>query len=326
MKKQTYILEEALELESGKTLDQVEICYHTKGTLNKERSNVIWVFHALTANSNPYEWWPEMFNKNFPFPIQDHFIICANILGSCYGTTGPSNTEFPFFTIRDMISCHQALADHLSIRQIKLGIAGSMGGYQLLEWSISQRNLFENICLLATSPKESTWGIAIHEAHRQALLNDPTFVDNSNGSNGLKTARGFGMILYRSYESYQKLQSESNEETVTDFKAASYIRYQSEKFEKRFSPFSYYHLLNAMDSHNVGRNKDSISEALALIKAKTLVIGISSDQLCPVEEQKELAQHIPNAQFKEIDSIYGHEGFLVEVGKVQELILEYFSS
>lgn len=321
MKKEIYILPNALSLESGNQLDNVQVCYHTKGRLNESKDNVIWVFHALTANSNFDEWWPGMFDDDFPFTVEDHFIICANILGSCYGTTGPEQRDFPFITIRDMVQCHESLKEHLGISQIKLGIAGSMGGYQLLEWAISSPSLFKNICLLATSPKESTWGISIHEAHRQALLNDPTFVDGSSGKNGLKTARGFGMILYRSYESYEKLQGESDSEKIKDFKTASYIQYQSEKFEKRFSPFAYYHLLNAMDSHNVGRNRDSIEEALSRITAKTIVIGISSDQLCPVSEQKALAEMIPNAKYVQIDSIYGHDGFLVEFEAIKQVIL-----
>lgn len=320
MKKETYILSNALILESGESIQNVEICFHSKGVLNKEKDNVIWVFHALTANSNPDEWWPGMFDKEFPYRINDHFIICANILGSCYGTSGPESKEYPFFTIRDMVSCHKLLAEHLGIKSIKLGIAGSMGGYQLLEWSILHPSFFENICLLATSPKESTWGISIHEAHRQALLNDPTFNDGTSGKNGLRTARGFGMILYRSYESYDKLQGENDIEKQNDFKTASYIRYQSEKFEKRFSPFAYYHLLNAMDSHNVGRNRGSIKEALSRITAKTKVIGISSDQLCPVSEQQSLAELISNADYIEIDSIYGHDGFLVEVEAIKRVL------
>lgn len=320
MEKETYILQNALKLESGKSINDIQICYHTKGTLNKSKDNVIWVFHALTANSNPDEWWPGMFDNEFLYDIENHFIICANVLGSCYGTTGPNAVDFPFISIRDMVSCHIELADHLGITSIELGIAGSMGGYQLLEWSISNPNLFKNICLLATSPKESTWGISIHEAHRQALLNDPTFIDGSSGKNGLKTARGFGMILYRSYESYDTLQGENDINKVSDFKTASYIRYQSEKFENRFSPFAYYHLLNAMDSHNVGRKRHSIKDALASITAKTLVIGISSDQLCPVSEQKALAEMIPNAKYVEIDSIYGHDGFLVEFKKIKAIL------
>ena len=326
MKKKHCILEETLLIESGIKMNQVEVCYHKKGVLNEEKSNVIWVFHALTAKSNPDEWWPEMFNNQIPFDIESHFIICANILGSCYGTTGPTGTHLPFFTIRDIVSCHKALAKHLSINIIKLGISGSMGGYQLLEWSINQPSLFENICLLATSAKESNWGISIHEAHRQALRNDQTFINGTSGSNGLKTARGFGMILYRSYESYQKLQAESDVNKTNDFKAASYIRYQSEKFEQRFSHFSYCHLLNAMDSHNVAREKHSISNTLGVISANALVIGISSDQLCPIQEQQDLAKYIPKAHFEEIDSIYGHDGFLVEVEKTQTLILDYFFS
>ncbi len=334
---QKYIHNQPFPLESGVLLPRVEIAYHTYGELNASGNNVIWVCHALTANSDVADWWSGLFGDGKPFDPSKYFIVCANILGSCYGSSGPltENPEtgkpffssFPMVTIRDMVKAHQLLQAHLGVKQIALGMGGSMGGYQLMEWAIADQNLFENLCLLVTSAKASAWEIAIHEAQRLAIEADPTWEDETPnaGANGLKAARGIGMLTYRNYEAFKQTQ-EDEEEKLEGFKAASYIRYQGEKLVKRFNAQSYYLLTKSMDSHNLGRGRSSVEEALGMIQANTLVIGVDSDILCPITEQEFIATHIPNSRLEVISSPFGHDGFLVETATVSRLLANFLSS
>lgn len=331
---QKYIHNQPFPLENGAILPTVEIAYHTYGELNVTGDNVIWVCHALTANSDVADWWSGLFGEEKPFDPAKYFIVCANILGSCYGSSGPltenPETEKPFFgsfpmvTIRDMVNAHRLLQQHLGVKKIALGMGGSMGGYQLMEWAIADQNLFENLCLLVTSAKASAWEIAIHEAQRLAIEADPTWKDETPnaGANGLKAARGIGMLTYRNYHAFGHTQ-EDNEEKLEGFKATSYIRYQGEKLVKRFNAQSYVLLSKAMDSHNLGRGRTSVENALSQIKANALVIGVDSDILCPTTEQEFIATHIPNGQLQIISSPFGHDGFLVETATVSRLLTDF---
>lgn len=337
MKYQTYIYKEPFLLENGATLPSLEIGYHTYGTLNKEKNNVIWVCHALTANSDVFDWWPGLFGADSFYNPEDYFIVCANNLGSCYGTTGPlSHNEnvnaplfsyFPFITIRDMVNAHDLLRKHLGIEKIHTVMGGSQGGQQAMEWSIQQPDLFKNLILIATNAQHSPWGIAFNESQRLAVKADRTYFSNTaeGGQKGLAAARSIALLSYRNYNTYGNTQAEETIEKSDDFLAASYQRYQGEKLVKRFDAYAYVTLLKAMDSHNVGRGRDTIEKALSKIRASTLVIGISSDLLFPLSEQRYLANHIPNAFYSVIDSFYGHDGFLIEVEKLTTEIQSFYS-
>ena len=328
---QKYIHNQPLQLESGAVLPRVEIAYHTYGELNAAGDNVIWVCHALTANSDAADWWSGLFGDSKPLDPNKHFIVCANILGSCYGSSGaltenpetdkPYYASFPQITIRDMVKAHQLLQAHLGINQVQLGIGGSMGGYQLMEWAIADQSLFKNLCLLVTSAKASAWEIAIHEAQRLAIEADATWQSDSldAGRNGLKAARGIGMLTYRNYEAFKQTQKDE-EEKLDGFKASSYIQYQGEKLAKRFNAQSYHLLTKSMDSHNLGRRRNSVEEALGMIKVNTLIIGVDTDILCPITEQEFIAKHIPNSRLEIISSPFGHDGFLVETEKIAQLL------
>jgi len=309
---QTSKTDKSIILECGETLQNIEINYTTYGELNNAKDNVVWVFHALTANSDPSEWWPGIVGEEDTINPNDHFIVCANILGSCYGTTGPQNRKFPLITVRDMVSAHQLLKDHLKIDRISLGIGGSMGGQQLLEWAVQEPRLFKAIIPLATNAFHSPWGIAFNEAQRMAL-------DNIDSARGLETARAIAMLSYRHYDTYQKSQFDLDQRWDS-FSASSYQRYQGEKLRKRFSSESYYYLSKAMDSHNIGRHFGSAEAALSRIKSKALVIGVNSDILFPPHEQRFLAENIVGAEYAEIQSDYGHDGFLVEHKQIARLI------
>lgn len=308
----TLKVKQSITLECGQVLRGVEIAYTTLGTLSANKDNVAWVFHALTANGDPSEWWPEMVGPGKALDPQHQFIVCANMLGSCYGTTGPRNENFPLITIGDMVKLHQLLASHLTIGAIYLGIGGSMGGQQLLEWAVKEPSRFANIIPMATNAWHSPWGIAFNEAQRMALRNiDPAA--------GLEAARAIAMLSYRHYTTYDKTQKDVDQRW-DNFSASSYQRYQGEKLRKRFSAHSYYTLTKAMDSHNLGRHYGSAKAALRRIKSRALVIGLATDILFPVNEQQFIADHIPGAHLEILDSDYGHDGFLTEYEPITALI------
>lgn len=328
-------IKEGIVLESGQTLPELSITYHTYGTYNPDKK-VLWVCHALTANSDVSDWWNGLFGQNQYFDKEEYFVICANVLGSCYGTTGPLSEsldgsiyflDFPLITTRDMANVHESLRLALGIDQIDLLIGSSLGGQQAQEFAIVLKEKLKQLILIATNAFHSPFGIAFNEAQRLAIDADSSFRKNilNGGEKGLKAARSIGMLSYRSYEGYQKTQSETDRHKRDEFKASSYQNYQGEKLAKRFNAYSYWYLSKAMDSHNVGRNRISIVKALQEIKAETLVISISSDLLFPILEQQFLADTIPKASLEIIDSIFGHDGFLVET-ELLEMIIDKFLS
>lgn len=319
-----YHYKEPLVLENGAGLKELHIAYHTWGTINEKKDNVIWICHALTANSNAQEWWPNLIGEGLLFDTTNYFIVCDNILGSCYGTTGPSSINpdtaapyyhsFPSITIRDMVKAHEVLRQYLGIQKIHLLVGGSMGGYQAMEWCIMKPALIKNLFLITTSAKETAWGIGIHTAQRMAIELDSSWKESGakSGNEGLKIARAIGMLTYRSYESFVKTQTDEDSDKLDHFKASSYLVYQGNKLANRFSAYSYWVLTKAMDTHNIARGREELTSVLKAIRAKTFVIGITSDLLCPVQEQQAIAEYIPDAIFVAINSIYGHDGFLVE--------------
>ncbi|MES2893983.1 MAG: homoserine O-acetyltransferase [Bacteroidota bacterium] len=313
------------KLECGGTLSELTIAYTTYGTLNKDKNNVVWICHALTANSNAADWWDGVVGDDHVIDPAKYFIVCANIIGSCYGTTGPLSVNpitnqpyydlFPLVTIRDMVKAHILLREHLGIEKIFLLMGGSMGGYQALEWCVMENHLVDNLFILATSPTESAWGIATHTAQRLAIEADGTWLQHvpNAGEKGLKAARAIGMLTYRNYGIMVKQQSDPDPEKTDQFKASAYISYQGEKLTKRFNAYSYWQLTKSMDSHHLARGRGGkLEPVLQNIRQKTLIIGISSDILCPLVEQQFLSWHLPSATLLEIDSAYGHDGFMVE--------------
>lgn len=327
--------QDQFQLENGESLPELEVAYNTLGHLNAEGSNVIWICHALTANAHPEEWWPGIFDKETGIDLDKYFVVCANILGSSYGSTGPKSInpdtktsyglDFPKFSIRDITKSLDLLREDLGISKIQYLMGGSMGGMQAMEWAIQKPDKIKNLILLATSAKHSSWGIAFNETQRMAIESDSTFFENKKGSGtkGLEAARAIALLSYRNYNTYKVTQIDK-ENATDDFRASSYQNYQGQKLSKRFDAKSYWYLSKAMDSHDVGRNRESQEKALAQVKAKTLVIGIQSDLLFPVEEQKFLAKHTSNSALEIIDSIYGHDGFLIEVEKIKQLIKKHF--
>ncbi len=325
--------EVALEL-SG-SCGPVTLGYTTHGRLSPLKDNVIWICHALTANADPTEWWPEMVGHGKTFDPDEYFIICVNIPGSCYGSTGPLENkpgsqhpyfhDFPQLTNRDCVKMYDRLRAHLGIEKIHCLIGASLGGQQAMEWAIYAPDVFNKLILIATNAEHSAWGRAFNATQRHAIENDITWQLSypGAGEQGLKIAREIALISYRRYEIYAVTQSEETSEYKSEYKAASYQRYQGEKLAARFNAFSYHMLSHMMDMHNVGAGRKSKESALQSIKARTLVIGITSDVLFPVTEQEFLAAHIPQASLEIIDSIYGHDGFLTEAEKLNHVITRF---
>jgi homoserine O-acetyltransferase len=326
------------ELQSGRVLDGFHLSYCTFGSLTEKKDNVIWVFHALTANADVADWWKGLFGDGLLLNPEQDFIICVNMPGSCYGSISPLDVnaatsqmylhDFPLITIKDMVSMYDLLRIDLGITKIKLGIGGSMGGMQALQWASTHTKLFQNLILLATCAKQSPWAIAWNTSQRMAIESDSTWGNmpsEFSGMAGLKAARAMAMLSYRHYDAYKESQAETNMQKVNGFKAESYQYYQGEKLCLRYNAWSYYALTRSMDTHNIASADKSIQDILRNIQSKTLVIGIESDLLFPVEEQLLISRNIPNASLAIIDSKYGHDGFLIESEQILEKANSFFN-
>ncbi|WP_343560405.1 homoserine O-acetyltransferase [Sphingobacterium sp.] len=324
--------------ENGKELVDLQISYEVFGELNADRSNVIWVCHALTANANVLDWWPGLFGTNDLFNPNDYYIVCANVIGSAYGSSNPLSINpatgqpyylsFPEFTVKDLVNAHQLLAVHLDINQIEVLIGGSLGGQQALEWAASNTIAINQLIVVGTNAVHSAWGIAFNESQRLAITADRTFYANhpDGGKKGLKVARSIALLSYRNYITYKHTQQDEDDNKINNYKAASYQNYQGEKLVKRYNAYSYFYLTKAMDSHNLARGRKSLESALAGIHCPTLVLGVNTDILFPPDEQKFIAAHIPNASYQEIESSYGHDGFLIETKKLTTIIHNFLAN
>lgn len=325
---------ENFRLESGVVLPELDLAYQTFGTLNTQKDNVVWVCHALTANTNVLDWWSGLFGQNKLFDPRKYFIVCVNTPGSCYGSTGPDTPrknkrplldQFPRITTRDAARAFDEVRKNLKIDSVHLLVGASLGGQQALEWSVLQPNVFQHLTLIATNARHSAYGIAFNESQRLAIEADTTYGGGNikGGRKGLLAARSIALLSYRSYAIYQQTQSEEDDNRTEQLKAARYQKYQGEKLVRRFSPYAYMCLTKMMDSHNIERGRTIGADVFQTITAKTLVIGITSDQLFPVSEQKFLARSIPNSEFSAITSDYGHDGFLVETETLSVLLKDF---
>ena len=326
-------------LESGAVLPEVEIAYDTFGELNAERDNVIWVCHALTANSDVADWWPHTVEEGKFLDPGKYFIVCANFLGSHYGSTSPLSVnpatgkkwyyDFPQITVRDMVMCHQLLAKHLGIECVKLLIGSSIGGFQCMEWAIMEPGFMQRLALIATTTCSEPWAAAFNESQRMAIRLDKTWGEESDdaGLDGMAVARSIALISYRGGAAYNATQQEA-EPCDASFvrRAHSYQQYQGEKLRRRFNALSYYRLSEAVDSHNIARGRGGIAEALSNIVARTLVVAISSDILFPPEAHVPLREHIADVEYHLIESEFGHDGFLVEHEKLNTIIQNFINA
>lgn len=332
----TFHYNQPFELESGEKLPGFQLRYTTLGKINSNRSNVVWVCHALTGSADVTQWWKELFEEEGAFDPEHNLIVCANTLGGCYGSTGPLSVNpetgkpwfhsFPLLTNRDVVKAFDLLREHLQLTDIHTIIGGSLGGQHALEWVIYRPNVFQQAILIACNAVHSPWGIAFNEAQRMAIEADASWKNNDEraGLEGLKAARAIAILSYRQYSSFAKTQEEKNTELIDGFRASSYQRYQGEKLSMRFNAYTYWILSKMMDSHNVGRGRGSVEQALKQIESRTFVIGIDNDLLFPVSEQAFIQRHIRSAELKIISSTHGHDGFLIESDQLKKDINQFF--
>lgn len=331
-----YTFPEPFELELGGKIQNLTIAYDTYGTLAEGGSNAVWVCHALTANSDVADWWPHTVEKGAFLDPEKCFTVCANIIGSCYGSTGPLSVnpatgkpyygDFPRLTIRDMARAHSLLADHLRLRRIHALVGSSVGGFQAVEWIAAEPRRFGRLVLIATDVKASPWSIAIDETQRMAIRADATWGEPraDAGAAGLAAARAIGLLSYRGGEGYNLTQQDPESDTLPDdHRACTYQRHQGDKLVKRFNAYSYMTILDAFDTHDVGRGRGGVDAALRRICCPTMVVGLTTDIIFPPAEQREIARRIPGAVYREISSPLGHDGFLVEHGQLNAILNDF---
>lgn len=325
-------------LESGEVLPEITIAYHSYGKLNEAHDNVVWVCHALTANSDVADWWPHTVESGAFLDPEKWYVVCANILGSHYGTTGPLHNDpktgrpyydkFPRYTIGDIVSAHRLLADMLGIRKIHALVGSSVGGFQALEWIAQEPERFEKLILIATDAKASPWTIAIDETQRMAIKSDASWGEArpDAAQAGLAAARAIGLLTYRGPEGYNLSQQDKAEsESFMTHRACTYQQYQGEKLVRRYNAYSYVAILDAFDTHDIGRRRGGVDKVLGAIPCPTVVVGISTDIIFTPAEMRDLASKIPGAEYKEITSPFGHDGFLVEHGQLNQILTPFIN-
>jgi homoserine O-acetyltransferase len=336
------------QLDSGATLPTVEIAYETYGTLDATASNAIMVCHALTGDqhvASPHPrtgkpgWWQRVVGAGKPIDPERHFIICANVLGSCMGSSGPASIDpatgtvfgmrFPVITIRDMVRAQAALIDHLGIARLRAVVGGSMGGMQALQWAVTYPERVEAALVIAASARHSAQNIAFHEVGRQAIMADPKwrggdYYAAEPPAAGLAVARMAAHITYLSEAGLtekfgRRLQARDAKSFGfdADFQVESYLRHQGISFTDRFDANSYLYITRAMDYLDIAEEHGgSLAAAFRGTNTRFCLISFDSDWLYPTTESRAIV-HALNAagapvSFVELSSPFGHDSFLLE--------------
>ena len=335
MAQETYTNEDPLKLESGEFLPGFQLAYTTQGHLNTAKNNVIWVIHALTGDANVHEWWSGLVGEDKFYDPTKHFIVCANLLGSCYGSTQPLSEnpktekpyyyDFPHLTTRDMALSLDLLREDLGIMEINTLIGGSLGGQVALEWAYLLKEKVKNTVILASNAKTSPWTIGFNETQRMAIESDSTWGQSipEAGKKGLEAARAIAMLSYRHPENLAKNQADLEDKT-DHFRVSSYLRYQGNKLANRFNALSYWTLTKTMDSHDLGRGRGGVKKALSEIPSRVLAIGVDRDLLFLKEESQFIAQNVQLGTYREIQSSYGHDAFLIAYSQLGYILSSFY--
>jgi len=342
---------DSLLLDSGLQLSEFQIVYETYGQLNSEKNNAILVCHALSADAHAGDggWWDQLIGPGKALDTNVFFVICSNALGSCYGSSGPASinpetgqrfkTSFPLITVGDMVNAQAHLIDHLDVSQLLMVIGGSMGGMQALEWSIRFPDRLLSCVSIASTSKLSPQALAFGTVGRNAIISDANwneghYDDHSIPVNGLAIARMIGHITYLSEESMsikfgRKLQEKEDYgyNLKTDFQIESYLQYQGHKFVSRFDANSYLYLSKAMSYFDIQKSHRSLENAFKLSQARYLIMSITSDWLYPSKDSKEIVNALVRLNkcvtFTEIDSPFGHDGFLLSQTELSKVITPF---
>lgn len=342
-----------LELENGKTLPGTKLAYETWGELNAEKSNAVLILHALTADAHVVGeategqatggWWSEIVGPGKVIDTEKFFVLAPNVLGGCQGSTGPSSlapdgapwgSRFPVISTRDQVAAEALLADQLGIESFSLVVGASLGGHRAIEWAVDMPERVRRLIVVAsgahTTAEQAAW------AHTQlrAIELDPAwqggdyYTSPDKPSSGLALARQIAHTTYRSPEELDTRfgrRPQGDEDPLHGGRLAveSYLDYHGTKIVNRFDAGSYVALTRSMLSHDAGRERGGIPEALARITAATLVVAVDSDRLFFPEQLRQTAEHIPGALYRELHSNYGHDGFLLEYSQLTAMFGEF---
>ncbi len=349
-----------LVLKSGVKLGPITLAYETYGKLNADKSNAILIFHALTGDANAAGqhkdtktpgWWDPMIGPARAFDTDKYFIICANVIGGCKGSTGPSSPNpatgkpygmsFPVITIQDMVESQKKLIDHLGIKKLLSVAGGSMGGLMALDWSVRFPDTVESAILIAANYKHTAQQIALHEVARQAIMSDPNwnkgdYYGKELPAQGMAVSRMIGHITYMSEKSMEekfgrKLQGKEKVgyDFSHDFEVESYLRYRGASFVQRFDANSYLYLSKALDYFDLSEDQE-LSKVFKAIKSKILIITFTSDWLYPSYQSKDMVKAMKgndvDVSFVEITTNYGHDSFLVEIEGQSKLVSHFLNN
>lgn len=357
-----------LPLDCGVKIFPVTMEYETYGTLSKAKDNAVFILHALSGDAHiagwdahwerdnrPWRekrpgWWDEMVGPGKAFDTDHFFIVCANLLGSCYGTTGPWDRnpatgqpyalDFPVVTVEDWVRLQVRLQDYLGIERLLAVAGGSLGGQQALAWAINYPNRLDSAIIVAASSRLSAQGLAFNAVGRQAIMNDPCFqngcyYDSAPPESGLELARMLGHITYLSHQSMERkfgrrYQNGSQPcfQLNKEFAVESYLEHQGQAFVQRFDANSYLYLTRAMDYYDAASaSGGDLAAACASIQARLLLIAYSSDWLYPPRDTREIARALlannKSVTYVELPSEYGHDAFLLETNKTTPLIRSF---
>jgi len=349
-----------LYLESGRILEPYDIAYETYGELNDDKSNVVVICHALTGSHHAagiYEgenkpgWWDGLIGPKKAIDTDKYFVICSNVIGSCFGSTGPMSLQhphhehyrykFPVVTVKDMVKAQRILFDRLDIHRVHAIVGASMGGMQALQFAIHYPNFADKIISIAATHATQPWAIAFNKVAQESILNDPNFKQGyydpeiiaEQGLSGMAVGRMAGHISFLSHESMrQKFGREYKRtdglyELFGKFQVEAYLEYNGYNFTKWFDPLAYLYITKAINIFDLGRGFDSLEEAMQRVKSELYLISIKNDLLFKNFEMKEMSDILKelgnlNHTYIDIDSNYGHDAFLVELDKFKDCIKE----
>jgi homoserine O-acetyltransferase len=348
-----FVLDQHLMLESGRTLAQPTLHYAVYGKLNSARDNAVLICHALSGSARVADWWPEVFAPGALLSLEHDFVICINLLGSCYGSTGPGSIDpatglvygpdFPLVSIRDNVRAQASLLDSLGIRRLRLVLGGSIGGMQALEWAIHDPHRVEKAAIIGVAPL-SAMGLALNHLQRQAIQNDPNwdggyYLPQRPPKQGLSLARQIGMLSYKSAALFEERFSRNPNRNGEDpwrldnhgggliggrFDIAGYLDHQGERFNERFDANAYLAIMRTMDTWDPLNGYPEAASVYGRIRAHLIFIGISSDWLFPPQSVREFAASIQkagvNAEYREMISSHGHDAFLAEQAELIRLL------
>lgn len=355
-------------LSNGLKLGPIDVAYETYGELSEKKDNAILIFHALSgdahaagfnsADEKKPGWWDIMIGPSKPIDTLKYFVICANVIGGCKGSTGPSSPNpktgapygisFPIISVKDMVTVQKKLIDYLGIKKLHCIIGGSMGGMQALQWLVSYPKNTKGAMIIATSPKHTAQEIAFNSVGRYSIITDPNW-DNGNyyGKNlpkiGLSVARMIGHITYLSEEAMTQkfgrktIAAKTGKEEFAqladftkEFEVESYLQYQGESFIKRFDANSYLYITKAIDNFDASEGYSGLTQALKEVEARCFVLSFTSDWLYPKEQSLKIVRALKingiDTSYANLESAFGHDAFLIDDERLKKLFKGFLDS